>query len=243
MKFISSPFHPIVIVFFLMTISAFQVRAQKEEEGYPFNWNLNMQGGLMFKDQSGLSELLFNDADGLNSNLYMSTGAEFKIELHRAFLSVSGQRGSYSEDLSNGDALSVVDGLTRISLGYGLLKDRSIQLVPQLGMAIVGSNINYSISSAQSNTSVTGVLAGPASTHLLKVENYYARLALDFTYNMGKGDYYKYFPLEVGLTAEYLYRVSDSNWKSGLDSKLEGPNVFDSSFYLGFSIGWWILEI
>ncbi len=233
-------------VFVLLTgmliFCCFEMHGQSSDSRINQEWNIHLIGGVQFKDQSGLSKLLFNDdGNGFSSNLYTYVGGGLKIDWNRVLISVDGKRGTFNENVANGNQVEVKDNTGQLAVGYNLFIEKRIKLAPIVGILVSQSEINYTQNSPNPPSSVSGLLAGAPNTWLLKAQNYYASAGVDFSFNTGEGQHYKFVPLELGVKAEYLHRLSDTDWKSGLDSKIEGPNVFDSSFYIGISIGWWII--
>ena len=234
-------FYSLVLLFALAPLC--NVQAQKESGKVGQHWNINVQGGTLFKDQSALSKLLFkDDGNGFDANVYTQLGLGVTLNWNSVLVELSGKRGYFNQKVAMGDGVEIVDQLAEFALGYDVLKSSRLSLAPLVGVVSATSAIAYSYHSAVAPSSVQALVASPNGQGFhIKTQNYYASAGIDFSYQTGKGQYFKHVPLELGLKAAYWHRISNSKWKSGLDKSIEGPNVFDSSLYLGFSIGWWVI--
>lgn len=202
-------------------------------------WGIFLNSGVMTRDHAALSQLIYESKDELGTGCYFNAGAEIRMDWNNVFFIVGAQRSLFSSVSRPNQILEVEDVLAGLSVGYRLNEGRNFSVIPNLGLSYLKSEILFT-SSSDTVSSASRYLGASGDTHRLMLDRFYIKAGLAFIYSLDFADGAVLFPLDIGLNVECLQSISLANWKNTADRPLDGPNVFNNSFYVGLTMGWWI---
>ncbi len=201
-------------------------------------WGLSLESGALIKNHNQLSTILYGNNNTLETGIYFQSSAGIIVDWQRFYFLFSGTRAFYDTRINAADNLRVRESQGGFNMGYNVVKNKKIGLVPYLG--ILESVTEITLSKSTNTKSVSSYLAGAADTYFLQANNYYGSAGLLFTYEVNPLDGAFMAPFTIGLRMEYQQRISDTDWSDASGNELNSTNVFDQSVLLAFSMGFWL---
>jgi hypothetical protein len=204
-----------------------------------FDFAIVVHGGATFKSHQNLSDMLLNNSGISGTGAYFNSGLGFHLKTRKVHEIVYVYRTSFSTSNVDGSQIEVNDVYGSVSLGYEFNWGRGFKLIPNLGIMLMETEILYK-SGNNHAPSVSTYLAGNGDVYRLLSERYYARAGGLLFYTLAPENIQTFFPLDIGLNVEYAHAVHATNWKRGIATAIEGPDVFDYGFYAGIVVAWWL---
>ncbi len=203
-----------------------------------FDFAIALHGGATFKNHDNLSQLLYGNRGTLGTGIYYNSGFGFHIRAKKLHEIIYAHRTISRVKPVNGGEVEVQDASVSVSLGYQFNPGSKFKLIPNLGIVVSATEVLYIQNSGYTQNASTYLAAG-GDTHRLISERYYAKAGLLTFYTIDGPRLSTFFPMDIGLNLEFAQAINQTEWKRGIDTKVEGPDVFDNSFYAGLTAAWW----
>ncbi len=227
------------IVFLLSSQSVFSQSGRDTSLLSKFDFALVLQGGATFKSHNALSQLLYRNDGTLNTGIYYNSGFGIMVRIGKLCEIVQAQRTTITIKPVNGGEIEVSDNYVSVGLGYMLAPRSKIRVIPNLGVVFSESEIMHQPRPGFTQNTTT-YLSGRADVYRLKGERYYAKVGLLASYAIDGPNLTTFFPLDIGLNLEFAQAFTQTNWRRGIDTEIDGPNIFDNTFYAGLTLAWWL---
>ncbi len=228
-------------VVFMLTFIGKPLSAQSSKDSSllaKFDFAIALHGGATFKNHEKLSQLIYGNNGTLGTGIYYNSGFGFHIRSKKLHEIIYAHRTITKIKPVNGGEVEVQDGSVSVSLGYEFNPGSKFKVIPNLGLVISATEIIYIQNSGYTQNAST-YLTRAGDTHRLISERYYAKAGLLAFYTIEGPRLKTFFPMDIGLNLEFAQAVNQTEWKRGIDTEVDGPNIFDNSFYAGLTVAWW----